>query len=80
MYYYTEYITICTSRSQVEHANLITEPLIIYIDIQGTTPNFFPGNLGILLSGMGQLQEVLGNQIIPLNKKSKTCNWKRVDI
>ena len=29
-----------------------------YIEIQGTTPNFCPKNLGILVSGMGQLQGV----------------------
>ena len=32
----------------------------LYIEIQGTTPNFCPKNLGILVSGMGQLQGVFG--------------------
>ena len=51
-----------------------------YIEIQGTTPNFCPINLGILVSGMGQLQGVFGTQISQLNKKLKTCNWKSLDI
>ena len=31
-----------------------------YIEIQGTTPNCCPKNLGTLVSGMGQLQWVFG--------------------
>ena len=80
MYYYTEYITICTSRSQVEHANLITEPLIIYIDIEGTTPNFFSQKswyLGILngsiARGFGKLNHSIEQKI--KNLQLETCRY-----
>ena len=38
------------------------KPMIVsrYIEVQGTTPNFCPKNLGILVSEMGQLQGVFG--------------------
>ena len=32
----------------------------VYIEIQGTTPNFCPKNLGILVSEMGQVQGGFG--------------------
>jgi hypothetical protein len=32
----------------------------VYIEIQGTTPNFCPTNLAILVSEMGQLQGFFG--------------------
>ena len=32
----------------------------LYIEVQGTTPNFCPQNLGIFLSEMGQLQGLFG--------------------
>ena len=39
-------------------AYFIEAPL--YIEVQETTPNFCPKNLGISVSGMGQLQGVFG--------------------
>ena len=51
-----------------------------YIEIQGTTPNFCPKNLGILVSGMGQLQGFFGTYISPLNKNLKLAIGKCIYI
>ena len=34
--------------------------IAVYIEVQGTTPNFCPQNLGIFISEMGQLQGLFG--------------------
>ena len=59
----------------------LLNPKDLYVPMyQETTQNFCPKNLGILVSGMGQLQGFFKTYFNLLNKKSKTCNWNSVDI